>query len=67
MKNNYRNFLIFCFYLLRVTFSLIELHVDTGRRGYMDCVPINIGCCSGRPLLYCCNGAIEFNDDVLLL
>ena len=28
----------------RVTFSLIELPVDTGRRGYMDCVRINIGC-----------------------
>jgi hypothetical protein len=23
----------------------IELPVDTGRRGYMICVPINIGCC----------------------
>ena len=26
----------------RVTFLLIELPVDAGRRGYMDCVPINI-------------------------
>ena len=30
----------------RGTLSFIELPVDTGRRGYMICVPINIGCCS---------------------
>ena len=24
---------------------LLELPADTGRRGYMNCVPINIGCC----------------------
>ena len=37
----------------RVIFSLIELPADIGRWGYMDCVPINIGCCwgSARPLL----------------
>ena len=29
----------------RGTLSFIELPVDTGRRGYMICVPINIGCC----------------------
>ena len=29
----------------RGTLSFIELPVDTGRRGYMNCVPINIGCC----------------------
>ena len=28
----------------RGTLSFIELPVDTGRRGYMICVPINIGC-----------------------
>lgn len=30
----------------RGTLSFIELPVDTGRRGYMICVPITIGCCS---------------------
>jgi hypothetical protein len=30
----------------RGTLSFIELPVDTGRRGYMICVPINIGCCT---------------------
>ena len=30
----------------RGTLSFIELPVDTGRRGYMICVPINIGCCA---------------------
>ena len=29
----------------RGTLSFIELPVDTGRGGYMICVPINIGCC----------------------
>ena len=32
----------------RGTLSFIELPVDTGRRGYMICVPINIGCCCRR-------------------
>ena len=27
----------------------LELPVDTGRRGYMICVPINIGCCWRLP------------------
>ena len=32
----------------RGTLSFIELPVDTGRRGYMICVPINIGCCRAQ-------------------
>ena len=33
----------------RVTFLLIELPVDAGRRGYMDCVPINIVVVNSQP------------------
>jgi hypothetical protein len=34
------------------TRSDVSLPVDTGRRGYMDCVPIKIGCCCLPPFYY---------------